>query len=707
MLDAGALCGDGARPASRTIRFGRRRSADDLLRRAERNVRVRIHDERVSASAKPTRGPNRQRPWSRRPEDGLSVLRLALDIHDPVQRRRLEGIFSGAYQLRRALQRTARDRVRAYWAAGDARARSASETRTRLGLTREALEQTAYAHLDAAPHLRRNVTKALAMHLADSVWTSVERHLFPDATGKRHGLLHVGRWFDFTRLPGRARSHTRERKWETFRLHGSLAGHRARYTRPDGSFVQPRRLQLPEAAAPRTDWWAYQGPLALVFSGLAGGALVLPVRLPTAPCNQPILDHHLVDPARWHKVDLVRTRAPYAPGGWRYEAHLMVLAQPYVSPSTQARREAAAKDEAERMAGIDVNVSNLTVVSQMAGAGLRLTKMELDGQAKVRDRGRKRRERRRQRALERSRRAANRAEYQLSRRQEKRARRRAAAGLPPVEVIPGGPRLARFDGVPLQAHRRDSLSKRYRLLRAAQAADAASCGQARRGRARQSAAEVVRTHGYRLFVEDVAISVWARRWGRGVAAFTPGTLVAAIDREARAVAAFAGGVGGVVRIPTQTTALSQHCPCGARVEKSLAERVHRCPRCGLEGDRDAVSAVLGAFLVLNRPGEPGSARVDYDATKRAREQIGSLLRSPCCLGRQDARSESTDLFAREPSFAWRTSTPASKPVARRIVGTATGPTRDEAGESQTTPERARWRTDLAHALPLGEPWDIS
>ena len=65
-------------------------------------------------------------------------------------------------------------------------------------------------HLDAAPHLRRFVTKALAMHLADSVWSATERHLFRDATGERHGMPRVGRWYDFTRLPGRARSHTKD-----------------------------------------------------------------------------------------------------------------------------------------------------------------------------------------------------------------------------------------------------------------------------------------------------------------------------------------------------------------------------------------------------------------------------------------------------------------------------------------------------------------
>ena len=227
----------------------------------------------------------------RSPADGVSVLRLALDTHDPVHRARVEAMFGAAYQLRRALQRDARDRSRAYWAAAHERSHDPAAVRERLGLTRTALDHTAYAHLDGAPHLRRFATKALAMHLADSVWTATERHLFRDARGGRHGMPHIGRWLDFTRLPGRARSHTRANKWETFRLHGTLAGHRARFTRSAGDFVQPHRLPAITSDA----WWTYTGPLAVVFTGLPGGALVLPVRLPTAPCNQPILEHHLAD----------------------------------------------------------------------------------------------------------------------------------------------------------------------------------------------------------------------------------------------------------------------------------------------------------------------------------------------------------------------------------------------------------------------------
>src|SRR5689334_4478139 len=40
----------------------------------------------ASAGSRRTRGPNRQTPWARSAEDGLSVLRLPLDVTDPVQR---------------------------------------------------------------------------------------------------------------------------------------------------------------------------------------------------------------------------------------------------------------------------------------------------------------------------------------------------------------------------------------------------------------------------------------------------------------------------------------------------------------------------------------------------------------------------------------------------------------------------------------------
>lgn len=169
----------------------------------------RCRVESMVSSEKRTRGPNQQTPWVRPSQDGVSLLRLALDTSDPLQRGRVEAMFRAAYCVRRAVQRDARDGTRAYWAAAHERDRDPGEARDRLGLSRTALEHAAYAHLDAAPHLRRFVTKALAMHLADSVWAATERHLFVDARGKRHGTPRVSRWHDFTRLPGRALAHPR------------------------------------------------------------------------------------------------------------------------------------------------------------------------------------------------------------------------------------------------------------------------------------------------------------------------------------------------------------------------------------------------------------------------------------------------------------------------------------------------------------------
>ena len=258
------------------------------------------------------------------------------------------------------------------------------------------------------------------------MWTATERHLFADSQGHRLGKPGVSRYYDFNRIPGRARSHTRTGKWETFRLQGKLSGHRKAYTGTDGNFFQPRSMR--PVPAPGTSWWSYDGPLVVVCSGLGAGELALPVRLPAAPSNQPILDHHLKEPEKWHKIDLVRRRDPFAAGGWRYEAHLMVLTTPYVSPETERHRATAASESAGRKAGIDVNVSNVTVASHKNGEDLRVTRIERDAGGRDRERYRAARKRRRERALERSRRAANPDQYHLSNRQEKLARRRRPHG---------------------------------------------------------------------------------------------------------------------------------------------------------------------------------------------------------------------------------------------------------------------------------------
>ena len=648
------------------------------------------------ASKKRTRGPNKQTPWARG-DSPASVLRLALDTGDPLQRSRLEGMFATAFALRRALQHDVRNRIRAYCSARHEREeKGPGSVRERLGLSRPALERAAYGHLNDAPHLRTSVTKALAMHLADSVFTAAERHLFRDAKGKTQGLLHIGRWFDFARLPGRARSRTTPRKWETFRLHGTLSGHRTAYTGSDGRFFQPRTMRSITMSG--TSWWSHAGPLVVVFSGLAGGDLVLPVRLPSAPSNQAILDDRLQDPEAWHKIDLVRRRDPNAAGGWRYEAHLMLLKEPYASPRTTARRVKAAGESAHRTAGIDVNVSNISVASRVGSDDLLITRIERDAGEREGERQRRRKERRRGRALDRSRRAANPDQYRLSLRQEERARRREAAGLPPQLVIPQGPRKSRTDGKPLQAYRKDALSRRYKRERAAQAASAAASAQARKALARRVAGAVVLQHGFRAVVEDCNLTAWARRWGRAMSAFSPGTLLDAIRTETLAVANVARVAGGIRRASTRSTALSQHCLCGSRAKKTLGERVHNCPTCGLRGDRDAVSAVLASFVRFTDDAEP-TAFVDFDAARGllgARTSEILLETLDPSWGRQDAPPESTAPSALDGSSVEETGRTSRDVMARQHAGTAPRTTPNETGSSiRTKSERARTRTGLS------------
>ncbi len=463
--------------------------------------------------------PRRRRGKTRNPEGNWSaadmskaVIRLSVDTSDPVQRRRVEKLFSACFQLRRAVQSDACHRVDAYWAAPHERGRSPKATRERLGLSKTGLEAAAKAHLDAAPHLLRWSSKALGLHLADSVWTAVDRHLFPDATGKRMGRPRVGSWWEFSRIPGRARSHTKDRKWETFRLHGQLGATRQAMDKRAGGWRHRTPVPTPTVPAHMTsrDWWGWDGPLTVVMTNVGDGDMVLPVRLPTAPSQQDHVDWFLGRPELWHKIDLVRHRDPNVPGGWTYEAHLLCLTTPYVSQSTIDRRQSVPSG---RRAGGDVNVSNITIASHTDGEDLQVTTIERTADQKAREERRRVKERRRQKALDRSRRNSNADQYHPSARQEKAAKRRADAGLAPRRQFPKGARKARADGRPQQAYRRDQLSNGYRRGRAAAAAQARATAVARRDTARRVAGETVAVHGTDLTIEAGSIAAWARKMG--------------------------------------------------------------------------------------------------------------------------------------------------------------------------------------------------
>jgi hypothetical protein len=565
----------------------------------------------------------------------VAVIRLELDATDEHTRRRLERQWGAVFRLRRALQRDAAARCRAYWAAHHERAHDPTAVREWLGLTRKGIEAAAKHHIEASGWMRDHLTKAVGLHVADEVWETVDRHLFAEASGRRHGPPRVGLWWDFTRIPGRARSHTKAQPtWETYRLAGTLDGHLATYRhrqlpagvqtpheaadqQPGTSILaQPGRLRLPARPVSKS-WWDHAGALAVVFTGLPAGDLVLPVRLPSGAGQWPHLVHFLADPAVWHKIDMVRVRDRKAPGGWRYYAHLLIHGRGYRSPSTIARRE---QIPAGRRAGVDANVSNLSVASfpveepeQLAVEQIECTPAQQNAAARV-----AKQTRARQKTLDRSRRNTNADQYGPSVRQHKRAQRRAAAGLAARQVHnPGGARHARADGIPLRAYRHDTLSGRYQRTRCDHAVAARRTSQAKQARAAHVAAAIVAEHGNTVTVEDCRISTWARLWGQRIALFSPGMLMIALQHECHATG------GRFSRAGTHATAMSQHCLCGARVAKTLQQRTHHCGHCGLRADRDIVSAALAACVDLANPDDPGTATIDYRLAHALRDGLAS------------------------------------------------------------------------------------
>jgi hypothetical protein len=408
----------------------------------------------------------------------MATISLNLDISDAHARRRLEVLYFTMFNLRRALQRDAQRLCREYWARKDERGVLGWKfVADDLGLNRRGFEMLAATHARASGWAMNHVSAALVYHMSNAVFEDVVRHLWCDNSGNRHGPLHVTPAYQFSAIHGRARSHTTANKWETFRLYGTLEGHLDAYGH--ASLGEHPTLDHVTALVPGTPvlrqntmttpgptkWSAYAGPLVMVFAGGPRSnepELQLPVRLPQGRGVWDRVVHFLANSDLWHKIDLVRRPDSSQPGGWRYELHLLVLTEGYASPGNRVLLE---RVPTGRVACVDVNVSNLSVVSVASSdpRDLRSTVVRADADARDRWAALAAKNRRGARLVERSRRTSNARQYAKSRAQLARDERRAKKGLHPVESLtPGGGRLSRADGVPLHAYWRDDLSVAYR-----------------------------------------------------------------------------------------------------------------------------------------------------------------------------------------------------------------------------------------------------
>ena len=557
--------------------------------------------------------------WRRPPDQATTTLVLNLDTTAPGVAGRLGNLYFTMFNLRRALQRDAQSLAKQYWGAKDERdALGWKAVAERLGISRSKFEARARRHFQSAGWASEHVSAALVSHMADGVFENLTRHLWSDASGKRHGPLHVTPYHEFATITGRARSHTTANKWETFRLYGSLQGHLDAYRHPNlaagtsveqvlamGAGHQVARQRRSRPPAPQR-WPHYQGPLVMVFAGGPTSTqpeMVLPVLVPTGSSRWGRLAHFLNDPDTWHKIDLVRRPDANRPGGWRYEMHLLVLNDGYHSPRVRDQLAAAPRD---RVACVDVNVSNLSVTSrnhELTSLETTVVKVsEIERERLVREVLQRRR---RQRSLDRSRRATNVAQYQKSKAQVRRDQRRAAHGLSEVTTLARGARRMRTKEKPIQAYRRDTLSKQYVHLRTIDAARARATSITKGQAAWAISRELIAIHGPHWIIEDCHLPTWSRSWGKAMAISAPGMVTCAL------AATSAELNGSFTKVSTATTALSSTCLCGARVKKDLGERVHRCASCGLVGDRDLVSAALGTCVT------PATTEDEHDVVDSA------------------------------------------------------------------------------------------
>jgi putative transposase len=135
--------------------------------------------------------------------------------------------------------------------------------------------------------------------------------------------------------------------------------------------------------------------------------------------------------------------------------------------------------------------------------------------------------------------------------------------------------------------------------------------QATRKRAHGELANEILRLGKAVKTEKLSYKAFQKMFGKSVGRRAPGMFM----EKLRYKAANAGGE--VIEFSTRTTALSQRCQCGEKHKKTLNERWHDCPKCGVRAQRDLYSAFLARFVENHR--------LDTDQAVKAWSGAGILL----------------------------------------------------------------------------------
>ena len=100
--------------------------------------------------------------------------------------------------------------------------------------------------------------------------------------------------------------------------------------------------------------------------------------------------------------------------------------------------------------------------------------------------------------------------------------------------------------------------------------------------------EILR-HGNSFKTEKVSVKAWQKRYGKAIAAKSPGFFQSELTRKAE------NAGGQLVKFSTKKTALSQTHLDGSRFKKSLSQRIHKDVT-GIQMHRDIFTAYLSRFV---------------------------------------------------------------------------------------------------------------
>lgn len=263
--------------------------------------------------------------------------------------------------------------------------------------------------------------------------------------------------------------------------------------------------------------------------------------------QNPILLHGLTSPVKY-----VRLLWRELNGKRRWYAQLINQGQPYQKPANYI---------AEGLIGLDLNVSNLAFVGDKKAGLLPFANKVPTYSKEIAAL---------QRQMERSQRAANLENYHPD---------TAARAGRQIVLKKGQPRKGRHKWNYSQKYKR--VARKKRELERKKSAYAKSQN-------RRLVNEILR-HGRDVKTENVSVRGWQQRYGKAIAAKSPGFVQSELKRKAESAG------GSFHKFSTQRTALSQTHLNGERLKKSLSERVHY-DRTGVVMHRDLMSAYLSRFV---------------------------------------------------------------------------------------------------------------